>query len=364
MKLEPTHFTPVAESKLDIPYADLTEINISRWDDGPEEQARLAEELRDAMTTDGFLVLTGHALSEADISRQVDIGYTVIEETSLEEKCRLQGHMDKDGVYRGFKLRQYYEMQNGVKDQIEQFNWQRDMKTQEFPAVMQPFLEETKEFCRIVHENILFKVFRLFALALAIPSDTFVAMHRYEALDDAWFRYMTFYDEHDPEDEKKIGGVWLKGHQDHGAVTMVFSQPMASLQVRDDQGVWRYTRHTPGGIIINCGIMMEWWTGGYFKAANHRVVAPPADQRNHIRCGVFYFSIPNDQVRPNLLTQSPVLRDAGVKAHFEHDKTITAREFSRARVAKVGKSNVYKQDWGEGQRLVEVIAGVEVPHFG
>ena len=27
---------------------------------------------------------------------------------------------------------------------------------------------------------------------------------------------MAYYDEHDPEDEKKVGGVWLKGHQDHG----------------------------------------------------------------------------------------------------------------------------------------------------
>jgi isopenicillin N synthase-like dioxygenase len=39
---------------------------------------------------------------------------------------------------------------------------------------------------------------------------------------------------------------------------------------------------------------MEWYTGGYFKAANHRVAAPPDDQRNHTRMGVFYFAVPND----------------------------------------------------------------------
>lgn len=72
---------------------------------------------------------------------------------------------------------------------------------------------------------------------------------------------------------------------------------MASLQVRDDAGTWRYVRHTPGGIIVNCGVFMEWYTGGYFKAANHRVAAPPADQRGHTRCGVFYFAVPNDDER-------------------------------------------------------------------
>ena len=112
---------------------------------------------------------------------------------------------------------------------------------------------------------------------------------------------------------------------------------------------------------INCGIMMEWWTGGYFRAATHRVSAPPDDQRNHIRCGVFYFSIPNDDVRPNLLTESPVLRKAGVKAHFEDGKTIDARTFSRARVSKVGKSDIYKKSWGDGQRLVEVIGEYLAP---
>ena len=51
-------------------------------------------------------------------------------------------------------------MENGVKDQIEQFNWQRDMQTQTFPSTMQRFLGEVKEFCGKVHQDVLFKVYR------------------------------------------------------------------------------------------------------------------------------------------------------------------------------------------------------------
>ncbi|OCF41964.1 hypothetical protein I317_04266 [Kwoniella heveanensis CBS 569] len=358
------HFTPVAPSKMELPYADLQQIDISTWNDGLEAQQELADQLYKAMTTDGFFVLTGLDISEEEIARQVDIGYTVIEKTPLEEKLKLDGHMDATGLYRGFKPRQYYEMEKGVKDQIEQFNWQRDMEDQPMPSTILPYVPEVKSFCERVHKDVLYKVYQLFALALKLPINTFVDFHKYEEKDDSWFRYMAYYDEFKPEDEAKVGSVWLKGHQDHGAVTMVFSQPMASLQVRDDAGHWRYTPHVPGGIIINCGIMMEWWTGGLFKAANHRVAAPPADQRNHTRCGVFYFSIPNNDVRPDLLVESPVLQKAGVKSLFKDGKTIDALTFSRARVAKVGKSDVYKQAWGPGSRLVEVIAGVEVPHFG
>jgi hypothetical protein len=51
-------------------------------------------------------------------------------------------------------------MENGVKDQIEQFNWQRDMEDQPMPSTMKPFKEETKSFCERVHKDVLFKVYR------------------------------------------------------------------------------------------------------------------------------------------------------------------------------------------------------------
>ena len=76
-----------------------------------------------------------------------------------------------------------------------------------------------------------------------------------------------------------------------------------------------------------------------------------------ITCDVasFTFRYRTTMCDPNLLTESLVLRKAGVKSSFEDGKTIDAKTFSRARVSKVGKSNMYKQTWGEGQRLVEVI---------
>jgi len=38
-----------------------------------------------------------------------ELSQTVIEATPMEEKKQLESHMDTTGVYRGFKLRQYYE---------------------------------------------------------------------------------------------------------------------------------------------------------------------------------------------------------------------------------------------------------------
>lgn len=88
--------------------------------------------------------------------------------------------MQEDGCYKGFKLRQYYEyvrasvnrfpslslmpchlrMENGVKDKIEQFNWFRDMKSQEFPSTIQPYLDEVKEFSARVHNDVFLNLMR------------------------------------------------------------------------------------------------------------------------------------------------------------------------------------------------------------
>lgn len=196
---------------------------------------------------------------------------------------------------------------------------------------------------------------------------------------------------------------------------------MASLQVRDDAGKWQYVRHVPGAMIvslastlpspwslpypihhqavspcptpahpramltpqINCGVMMEWYTGRYFKAANHRVTAPPPDQRGRPRLGVFYFAVPNDEERPDTLMRSGVLRRAGCvplwagagagrpegaesgeEGAEQGEKGLSSRVYSQARIARVGKSETYMKQWGDGEVVVERIAGVDVPWYG
>jgi len=162
-------------------------------------------------------------------------------------------------------------LQNGVTDKIEQFNWSRDITRHPLPAALEPYLDETIKFTNYVHNDILFKILRLFARALRLPSeDYFTDRHRFDGEDVSWMRVMAYYDEHTEEDLQKTRGVWLMGHADPGSITLLFSQPMASLQVRQSDGTWRWVRHVPGAIVVNAGEMMQFWTGGYYKATVHR----------------------------------------------------------------------------------------------
>ena len=336
------HFVPVGPSKEALEFADLEILDFSQYDSGGKQQ--LAEQVHKAMCTHGFFVIINHGISEQVASRQVDIGHTILKRTTADEKERLKADLLGKGEYPGFKPRGHWRS-GGAPDRIENFNVNRDLNLHEQPQALEPFRPEIQDFIDTLHKEILYRLLRLFAIALEIKDeDFFVNLHRYEAHDESWVRWMEYYSDSEPSKNKEL---WLGGHQDLSGLSLLFSQPMTSLQVRDyeDDAQWKYIRHVPGAIIVNAGEPMMWWTGDYFKAAVHRVVQPPEDQRNHDRSGVFYFVVPNDHVVINtLIDESPVLQRAKVKKWFDEGKAPTSKEWVNNRVRVTGQKAVFSQN--------------------
>lgn len=365
----PDHFVPAEPTKLPIDFVNLRTIDLSLYDEGLDARAQLAEELRLAMTTQGFFTLINHGISEEDITRQVDIGHHIITHTPIEEKKKLQAAMIEEGTYHGFKPRAHWKTAGGVRDKVENFNVYRNMTLKDQPTCMEPWKPEIQAFIDYTHKEVLYKVLRLFAIALKIADeDFFIKLHSYEGHDESWLRYMEYFDEYTDEEKKKTKGLWLGGHQDFTSLSLLFSQPMTSLQVRDfdDNSEWKYVKHTPGAIIVNAGEVMLWWTGDYFKAAIHRVVEPPADQLGHNRSSVFYFTVPNDEVVINtLLDESLVLREAGVKLAHKPEDAPTSKEWSNGRIKITGRNNEWKADPdpNSGNFVVEKVGKVTTRWF-
>jgi isopenicillin N synthase-like dioxygenase len=213
----------------------------------------------------------------------------------------------------------------------------------------------------------LTQVYRLFAIALELEDeDFFVKLHRYDVHDESWLRYMEYYDEQDPNATDGEKALWLGGHQDLSALTLLFSQPMASLQVRDydDNSKWKYVAHIPGAIVVNAGEIVKWWTGDYFKAAIHRVIEPPSDQRGHDRSSVFYFGVPNDDVVINtLLEESPILRAAGVSQAHKPENAPTSKEWVNTRVKMTGQKAAFSGQQGKENSVVEQVGKVTTTWF-
>lgn len=106
------HFVSVEPSKEKIDFA--------KYDDGSKARKGLTEEFRIAMTT-----------QELEISRQVDIGHTILQRTPQEEEERLQAPAVEKGSYHGFKPHDHWRNKENGSDKVENFNIYRDMTLQE-----------------------------------------------------------------------------------------------------------------------------------------------------------------------------------------------------------------------------------------
>jgi isopenicillin N synthase-like dioxygenase len=146
------------------------------------------------------------------------------------------------------------------------------------------------------------------------------------------------------------------GHTDLGSLTLLFRQPVAGLQILGDDGDWTWVSAQPGTITVNLADTISHLTGGWLRSSVHRVVAPPADQREYNRTGLLYFARPHNETLLEPVTDSPVLESAGVKPRF--DQKITMEQWVKAKQTLQLNPKIAEERWAKnGDGTVEVLAG-------
>lgn len=167
---------------------------------------------------------------------------------------------------------------------------------------------------------------------------------------------------------------------DIGSISVLWSRPISALQILGQDGKWRWIRHIDNALVgplpssythftsllvstqvINAGDVMEFLSGGYYKATIHRVVQPPVDQHGCERLGVFYFCKADDDVRLVPFSESPVLQRVGIKRLCEDKDAPTMLEWRKSRTAGYGvKELKLNEKSGHEEEIVE---GVLVTHY-
>ncbi|KII84323.1 hypothetical protein PLICRDRAFT_46193 [Plicaturopsis crispa FD-325 SS-3] len=355
---ETPHYTPAPPTKEELDWADLAVVDISKADT-PEGRAELAVQVRDAMTTQGFFYVVNHGYTQPQTDRIFDIADVPFARVSPAEKSAYTAKMKESGSYQGYKPRQYWHIANGVHDQLEHYNINRDITKRAHPKPLRPFLPEIDAFARHNHFNVLHPILRLLALGLELPEDTFVQRHGFDAVGETYVRFMKYYPRSE-EEETKTNNVWLKGHTDFGSITVLWSQPVSALQILSPDGKWRWLQHLDNALIINAGDALEFLSGGFYKATIHRVIQPPADQRGHTRLGVFYFCMPDDDVRLAPVAESPVLQREGIVRRCPDEQAPFMETWRRERTSAYGKTDLKKT--GDGVEE-EILNGVVVKHY-
>jgi len=202
---------------------------------------------------------------------------------------------------------------------------------QPHPGIVQVHRDEIEHFARYIHDEIVQKLLVLFAIILDLPPDYFLQSHRYEDRSDCHLRYMKYHRRSDQENQE-LENVWIKGHTDFGSLTLLFRQPVASLQVLTPEGGWKYVKPYPASITVNLADTLDFLTNGYLRSSIHRVVAPPPDQRQYDRYGVLYFVRARDDLEL-VPVKSTVLQRLGYDQVTDNAAVgVTAGEWVKARV--------------------------------
>lgn len=359
---------PKPSQKTDFDWAplhtfDLSLITGENFDQVPEE---VVQQVGEAFSKDGFIYAENHGLSYDQVLRQFAIGQYAFDKVTDEEKKRCKADMLGAGSFVGYKPMGHWEI-HGVRDRIEQLNFGSQSFNSEarkrFPETMQPLVDEVHEFARYNHDVILRKILSVLSLVLKLPVNTLWELSRdHETRGLDLLRY-ALYRPPPKEEDEAIGGVRLQGHTDFNSVSILWSQPITSLEVLMPDNKWRFVRHRPNALVINLGDAMHFLSGGYLKPTIHRVVAPPEDQAHYNRLGLFYFALFNDDVPLKPLTDSPVVAEASKSRNFwkeceeKGERIPTAGDWERMRVRAYGQGGSKKGSDGHDH---EKIAGVDV----
>ncbi|KAM5546254.1 hypothetical protein V8D89_000380 [Ganoderma adspersum] len=353
------HYTSPPPTTESLEWADLEIVDLSKAAT-PEGRAELAPRVREIMRTTGFMYVVNHGLTHAQTQRIFNIGNVLFTQVSDEERANHAAKIAEEGSKMGYKLRQLWTIDNGVRDQHEQYALHRSIfGEQKHPKAVQPFLPELRAFSEHNHYNVLHPVLRMLAIGMELPEDTFVNLHNFDGVGDTHVRFIKYYPR-TAEDEAKTNGVWLKGHTDTGTVTILYSQPVAALQILSPDGKWRWIKHIDNALVVNVGDALEMLSGGFYKGTIHRVVQPPEDQRGNTRLGAYYFALADDDVKLVPRSESPALRRVGIVRKCDDAVAPTMGEWRRESFKAYGFKETTKRDDGNEE---QVINGIVTKHY-
>jgi isopenicillin N synthase-like dioxygenase len=281
-------------------------IALGRWFAGsPDDRAALAHSLDRACREIGFLVITEHGVDAALVARLDRVARAFFAQP-LASKRALD--RPRDDAVRGYSALgeeglSYSLEQAAPGDLKESFSiGPLDVPDDDYhrgpsagahfePNIWPQGIADFEPACRAYFEamSVLAReLMRIFALALALPTDYFdTRIDRHISM----LRVLSYPPQLNcPEEGQMRAGA----HSDYGSLTIV-SPDGPGLQVCNQAGQWVDVPMVEGGLVVNIGDLMQQWTHDRWRSTLHRVCNPPWDGcTNHTRRqSLVFFHQPN-----------------------------------------------------------------------
>jgi isopenicillin N synthase-like dioxygenase len=247
----------------------------------------LARQFHSALTTVGFMVITGHDVQQTLIDQTFGEAHR-LHDLPVPEKLALKlnehnnGYMamsryavwtsdvnknDKPDLNEAFFIKRERELDNPLRRSGRRFVganvWPDEAVLPEFRAHALAYADSMDAFAR--------RMMAPLAVALELPPDWFD-----EAFSESQF---TLRLSHYPPVQAAVNQFGIAPHTDSSFMTFLAQTEVPGLQVRMESGDWLEVPYIPGSFAVNSGDMMKRWTNGRFKSTPHRALPPVGRHR-------------------------------------------------------------------------------------
>ncbi|ACB82455.1 2OG-Fe(II) oxygenase [Methylorubrum populi BJ001] len=273
----------------------------------PEGKREVAKQVGQACRDIGFLVISGHGISESLIKKTHSLSSEFFalphaEKLKVDRPApdQVRGYSAVGGEGLAFSLDEptppdiKESFSIGPVDVPADDSYYTSAEAgphfapNVWPARPAELRETWSEYFRAV-DGLATSLMRIFALALNLDE------HYFDTSIDKNISMMRVL-RYPKQTEAPLPGQLRAGaHSDYGSMTILRKEISdRSLQVKNKAGEWVTVPVVEGSFIVNIGDLMQQWTNDLWNSTLHRVVNPDLDsEENRDRLSIVFFHQPN-----------------------------------------------------------------------
>lgn len=299
----------------------VPELNLYDYMEGESaKKTEFIEKLFEGLKDYGFIVLTGHPISEDLLNQSYKMSEELFE---LSEETKKGYSMPENGFQRGYTpfgvehakdskiadLKEFWHVgREGDKD-LENF-WPAEVG--EFKDTVYSLFSKLDETAQILLEAL--------TPSLDLPKDYFL---KRTDKGNSILRLLHY----PPLDEGVAKGALRSApHEDINLITILVAATQSGLQLKDRDGKWLDVSPPKNSLIVDAGDMLSRITNEVIPATTHQVINPDSDNKS--RYSMPFFMHPNSDA---MLTCIPACEGEGAKY-----PPILADEFLKERLREIG----------------------------
>ncbi|KAL9957584.1 hypothetical protein ACROYT_G034503 [Oculina patagonica] len=264
-----------------------------------ESVKMLADKIHTAFSTIGFVYLTNHGISDAEISevRKAGDGFF-----NLPTHVKTQFTRPSDGKNFGWvslereslnpsrpgDLKECFNVQFNEL-QNESTRWP-DQEVPDFKPVVTSFFDKCKDLA--------FRILKVVGIGLKLQDPKFLTqVHRHIGMaENPSVLRLLYYPPLPEESNIKPGQVRCGEHSDYGTITLLFQDDVGGLEVLPLNKEYMPARPIAGTVLVNIGDLMMRWTADKLISTKHRVLIPEEELKKRIvRQSIAFFVNPDSE---------------------------------------------------------------------